>query len=267
MMEKEAIIRNGNVSLLSYTRDAEDVVYAAARGCYSTLPSVDILAVGLTDPSTSKTKERVIHDILKSGHHSCLEHASYTFCIAGISRVAQQHLTRHRLASFSVQSLRYTKAEEDQFRIANSIQNNEEADEIMGVHLYNCTKVYKKLINLGIPQEDARDALPLCTTSNITVTMNARELRHFFTVRTCRRAQEEIRDIAVNMMGICNSVHPLLFQDCGPYCATHDGQCKEMHPCGEEPFKGTKEKFACSEKDYAAYVSKYPERAKRVRDE
>lgn len=237
-MEKEATIRYKNVSLLSYTRDAEDVVYAAARGCYSTLSSVDILAVGLTDPSTPKTKERVIHDILKSGHHSCCEHANYTFCIENISRSCSHQLVRSRIASFSHQSLRYTLAQDGQFRIPDSIAMRPATKEIMECHINACKGIYDKLVALGIPKEDARDALPMCTTSHITVTMNARELRHFFTLRTCRRAQQEIRDIANNMLAICYSLHPLLFQECGPYCATHNGQCKEAVPCGETPFNG-----------------------------
>ena len=84
---------------------------------------------------------------------------------------------------------------------------------------------YRELLAAGVPAEDARFVLPNAAATRIIVTMNARELRHFFTMRCCRRAQWEIRELAERMLGLARAAAPVLFEGCGPACVT--GACPE----------------------------------------
>ena len=95
-------------------------------------------------------------------------------------------------------------------------------------------RIYSRLIEVGIPEEDARYILPNACTTNIILTMNARELRHFFSLRCCERAQWEIRELAKKMLKICKEVSPIIFEDAGPSCV-RDGFCRESKSCGRAP--------------------------------
>lgn len=81
------------------------------------------------------------------------------------------------------------------------------------------------MINAGVPAEDARYILPQGITTKLYMTMNARELRHFFSLRCCTRAQWEIRALADEMLRLCKEVAPALFEDAGPGCVR--GKCPE----------------------------------------
>ena len=93
---------------------------------------------------------------------------------------------------------------------------------------------YNEFLQAGIPAEDARYVLPNASATKIVLTMNARELRHFFALRCCNRAQWEIRDMACRMLKLAKEVAPVLFDDAGPNCVK--GVCSEMKPCGN-PWK------------------------------
>ena len=88
---------------------------------------------------------------------------------------------------------------------------------------------YEKLLSLGIPKEDARFILPHGGETRIVVTMNARELNHFFALRCCNRAQWEIRDVAWQMLKLAHEAAPALFDECGPECLR--GRCPEGKMC------------------------------------
>ena len=103
--------------------------------------------------------------------------------------------------------------------------------------LNSAQTLYKEYLDAGVPAEDARYLLPNASATKIIVTMNARELRHFFALRCCNRAQWEIRDMACKMLNLAKKAAPLLFADAGPDCA-RDG-CNETFPCGK-PWKNSK---------------------------
>ncbi|HPC77702.1 MAG TPA: FAD-dependent thymidylate synthase [bacterium] len=212
------------VELLSYTPEPDRVVAISARLCYSKI-GISELAEKLTDDK--------IKDLLKklesSGHLSPLEHANFTFGIEGISRVTSHQLVRHRIASYSQQSQRYVKMSNGEFVIPPSIKKNSSASELV-YNLYDMAmSVYNKLIQLGIPEEDARYILPQGITTKIIVTMNARELLHFFNLRCCLRAQWEIRTMANLMLRKVKEVAPIIFEKAGPSCFS--GPCPEEGPC------------------------------------
>lgn len=167
---------------------------------------------------------------MRSGHDSVLEHASFTFEIKGVSRVLLAQLTRHRIASFTVLSQRYVDQGNREYVMPDSIQNNELTSSLFADVVSQLDEIYEKLIRAGIPKEDARYILPQCITTDLIMTMNARELGHFFSLRCCNRAQTEIRLLADKMLQIVVKEHPELFKNAGPGCVR--GHCPEAKPCG-----------------------------------
>lgn len=195
--------------------------------------------VGVADESASlcvgKSPDgKSLKHALKSGHESVLEHVSFTFKISGISRACSHQLVRHRLASYSQQSQRYVSEHSFEYVIPESIKKDGRADEQYSWAMKVIQKVYDDLVAHGIPKEDARYVLPNACTTSLIVTMNARELRHFFGLRCCNRAQWEIRDVANIMLAECKRVAPDIFTDAGAYCISR-GFCTESRSCGKYP--------------------------------
>ncbi|MBC7320657.1 FAD-dependent thymidylate synthase [bacterium] len=213
-----------NVKLLSYTPEPDRVVALSARLCYSKI-DISKLAEKLTNEKIKELLDR----LRRSGHLSPFEHASFTFGIEGISRVTSHQLVRHRIASYSQQSQRYVKMTKADFVIPPSIMKNESALELLSNVNEFARSTYNKLIELGIPEEDARYVLPQGVTTKIIVTMNARELLHFFNLRCCLRAQWEIRIMANHMLEEVKKVAPIIFEKAGPFCFS--GPCPEEGPC------------------------------------
>ena len=220
-----------NVILLAHTPEPDAVVAAAARICYR-----DVSAADLLKGEEENLSRKLIADLFKSGHVSTFEHVSFTFGIDGLSRVASHQLVRHRVASFSQQSQRYVKMNYDPEAviIPPSIQNNPEALKIFNDAVKQSQEAYKNLIDLGIAKEDARFILPHGHSTRLVLTMNARELHHFFSLRLCRRAQWEIHELARKMLILCREKAPVLFEKAGPSCIF--GKCSEARSCGN-PYK------------------------------
>lgn len=214
-----------NIELLSYTPDPEKVVALAARLCYSP-SSISELQQKLEAADV----ESFLDKIMSLGHHSVLEHAAFTFGIEGISRVTSHQLVRHRIASFSQQSQRYV-SHKDEFTsiMPDTIADNVEARQIFAFMSETVHKAYAQLVDMGIPPEDARYILPNATETKIVMSMNARELLHFFALRCCQRAQWEIREMAVEMLRVVKKVAPAIFRVAGPGCVK--GPCPEAAFC------------------------------------
>ena len=222
---------NMNVILLSHTHDPDALVAAAARICYR-----DVTASELLKGEEKNLSRSLIADLFRSGHTSTFEHVSFTFGIDGLSRVASHQLVRHRLASFSQQSQRYVKMSPDPEAviIPPSIQANPEALSLFTESVRKSQETYAQLTALGIPKEDARFILPHGHSTRLVMTMNARELHHFFGLRLCRRAQWEIHELAKKMLALCREIAPVLFEKAGPSCIF--GKCSEAKSCGK-PYK------------------------------
>ena len=159
------------------------------------------------------------------GHLSVVEHAVFTFSVEGVSRALTHQLVRHRIASFSQQSQRYVSLKEPTFVTPPTVKGNPEAERAFSETMDAIWDAYRRLEDMGIPAEDARYLLPNGCTTNITVTMNARELLHLFSLRCCSRAQWEIREMAERMLELCREVSPVIFKDAGPPCVR--GPCPE----------------------------------------
>jgi thymidylate synthase (FAD) len=228
------------VVLLQHTPDPERSVASAARLCYA-----PVSAAQLKEEMSEDEVGKLIRVLIASGHESALEHATFTFAIDGVSRACTHQLVRHRVASYSQQSQRYVRFEND-FITPLSIAKNKEAKAIFEQAMKDCKEAYDKLVEIGMAegrgkeavQEDARFVLPNAAETKIVVTMNVRELRYFFGNRCCKRAQWEIRALALEMFRLCRHIAPRLFWKAGPSCV--NGPCKEGRmTCGEPYSKET----------------------------
>ena len=213
------------VTLLTHTPEAEKAVAAAARLCYSATDGCDLFE-GMDDEKV----ERLLQKLVKSGHYSPFEHANFTFAIDGISRACSHQLVRHRLASYSQKSQRYVKEGDFDYVMPASIRFALSKPKKYAALMRQIQEFYDELVADGISAEDARYVLPNACKTNIVVTMNARELRHFFSLRCCSRAQWEIRAVANEMLALAKEAAPLLFENAGATCVSQ-GVCYEGDMC------------------------------------
>ena len=221
------------VQLVRHTADPEALTALGARLCYAG-GDVEKLLTAIEE----KDQRAFVEKIMSMGHESVLEHVSFTFLVEGVSRVLLAQLTRHRIASFSVQSQRYVSyANGFGYIIPPAIEAlGEEAVAEYESQMAQMQTWYegwqKKLGDAGEKSnEDARFVLPNACETRVLLTMNARELRHFFELRMCSRAQWEIRQMANSMFAECVKAAPAMFRDAGPGCLR--GGCPEgAKSCG-----------------------------------
>jgi len=209
------------IKLICHTPEPERTVAMAARLCYSAVG-----AEQLQDKMPAEQIGKLIDKIIEVGHLSAFEHVSFTFAVEGVSRVLTHQLVRHRLASYSQQSQRYVKEHDFEYITPPSIAANPVAVTKFCALMDTVRAAYDELVALGVHQEDARYCLANATETKIVVTMNARELLHFFELRCCNRAQWEIRALAENMLTEVRTAAPQLFAKAGPTCVTA-AYCRE----------------------------------------
>ncbi len=239
------------VELLTYTPDADKMVAAAAKLCYA---KSDIAT--LLDKLTPEKVESFLQTLSDLGHESPIEHVSFTFGIEGVSRALLAQITRHRIASFSVQSQRYVAKSSFEYILPPEIAACPEAKAEFEAAMAEDAAHYERLRHLLMEKhyadflaqgkeesvaksmaekkanEDARFVLPNACDTRMILTMNARSLRNFFRLRCCNRAQWEIRALACQMLKLAREAAPLLFAHAGPACLY--GPCAEgAYSCGK----------------------------------
>ena len=250
------------VKLIEHTPNPEKVVASAAKLCYSQV-GVDEILENLDEEKTQKFLDM----LMTYGHHSPIEHVSFTFAIEGVSRSLTHQLVRHRVASYSQQSQRYVKLQQFEYIIPPDIEKNEDARELFMKSMKRVQEEYNQLVEILYKNEldilikqytsdkelmsieeinakqyailkskaekkaieDARYVFPNACETKIMVTMNARELIHFFNHRCCNRAQWEIRKMAKEMLMQARTIAPVLFKYAGPSCV--NGPCPEGGMC------------------------------------
>ena len=233
------------LKLLQATENPVALIYAACRQCYSEQFAADIF----TQAKKQETKqEEFISKVIASGHLSPLEHVSFTFAVSGVSRALSHQLVRHRIASYSQQSQRYVKADDFGYVMPQSINRDQvlkaEFEAIIAAIRVSYDKILRRFEQKGITGEkanqDARFILPQAAETKLVVTMNCRQLLHFFKQRCCERAQWEIRHLADKMLTICKNVLPCVFLNAGAKCIEL-GYCPEIEKfsCGKYPLKQT----------------------------
>ena len=239
------------VTLISCTPDPERTVASAARLCYSAA-SIDTVMEKMTDEKTAS----FVDMLAEIGHASPIEHAYFTFGIEGVSRSLLAQITRHRIASYSVQSQRYVAEHQFEYVLPPEIEAIPEAAEEYRRAMEADVQHYERLTEIlkakhlktyldkGLDEkaaaraaekqaiEDARFVLPNACTTKMIMTMNARSLLNFFEHRCCNRAQWEIRELAERMLALCVQKAPHIFKNAGPSCVS--GACPEgKMTCGK----------------------------------
>lgn len=209
-----------SVTLLAHTPEPVMKIALGARLCYS---DSDIASLA---EATKGREDKLVKKLYSLGHLAMFEHASFTFGIEGVSRSLLAQITRHRVASFAVQSQRYVKMDGADFVVPPAIEAlGEEAINEYSAQLETMQGFYNHWLNLGIKAEDARFMLPNAAATRMLVTMNARELLHFLSLRCCERAQWEIRRLAWCMLGILLREAEPIFINAGPNCVCE--KCSE----------------------------------------
>ena len=253
------------VRLIAHTPEPEKVVAAAAKLCYSDAHITDLLD-GLDEEKTA----RFLTMLSDLGHASPIEHASFTFGIEGVSRTLLAQITRHRIASFSVQSQRYVRLDDFRYVIPPEIEAIPEAKAAFIESMNEDAQRYLDLVQKledghtarlmaeGMPEkqarakaskqanEDARFVLPNACETKMVMTMNCRSLQNFFNLRCCNRAQWEIRAVADEMLKLVLPLAPHIFAAAGPRCLT--GPCPEGRMCCGKQVE-VREKYAALKKE------------------
>ncbi|HEX3037816.1 MAG TPA: FAD-dependent thymidylate synthase [Oscillospiraceae bacterium] len=239
------------VTLITHTPEPEKTIAAAAKLCYSPA-SIETVMDGLTEEKVASFVEM----LAEIGHESPIEHASFTFGIEGVSRSLLAQITRHRIASYSVQSQRYVTETKFEYVFPPEIEAIPEAKAEFIAAMEEDQRHYEQLTELlkakhkaefmkagkdekeadRLAQkkaiEDARFVLPNACATKMICTFDARSLFNFFSHRCCNRAQWEIRDVATQMLLLVRSVAPNLFAHAGPPCL--NGACPEgKMSCGK----------------------------------
>ena len=161
-----------------------------------------------------------------------LPHMGYTFAVEKISRACSHQLVRHRLASFSQQSQRYITARRFSERFVTPPSVEAAGEPVFLELVEKASEAYQRLVDRGVPKEDARFVLPNAAETSLLMTMDGRSLFHFFGLRCCNRAQWEMRALADAMLGEARAAEPEVFDDAGPYCYQL-GYCPEgRFTCG-----------------------------------
>ena len=231
------------VTLLAHTPDALSLIYAAFRQCYHPGYVADMWPRLLSGEIAREKQADFVARILASGHESPIEHVSFTFAIAGISRALSHQLVRHRIASYSQQSQRYVDAAGFDYVLPPQIAAVPEAKARFEAAMVQAGAAYAELQTIlaahgrgAKANEDARFVLPNACETKIVVTMNCRSLLHFFELRCCMRAQWEIRAVAGRMLALCREALPVIFAGAGARCERL-GYCPEdaRFSCGRYP--------------------------------
>lgn len=206
---------NFKVKLLSYT--PLEVINTAIRTCWDSHDKSDNLG--------EKDLDLIKRVLLQANHFSVAEHCVFNFFIQGISRLNLMELTRHRLASYSVKSTRYTLKElrnETEFTIKDkeraskyiNLTDNNNVDECSIQALENVRRLVNNAVNYNVTQDLIKYALPECYKTDLTFSINVRSLRNLLKLRTSKTAHFEIRQLAFKLYEALPEEFKFLFKDC-----------------------------------------------------
>ena len=248
------------VKLIQMTENPIDIMWTAARTCYSEKSPIEMWEDrdGVVSDGCEHTAEyisqcennrwKLVEKVLRSGHSSIAEHIYFTFAIEGISRSCSHQLVRHRAGIvFSQQSQRYVEIKESKqelLEILNRYDGVEmkalcdkyfvEFKDRIDSDLIKVLCQYRDLVDGGCKAEDARNVLPNATKTNITMSLNYRELIHICNLRLCTRAQKEIRDLFKLIVEEVRTKEERLTNYLVPQCEVL-GICTEHQCCGRKP--------------------------------
>ncbi len=170
------------------------------------------------DLITESSSRSFVKNILKSGHESVIEHFPISvrvICDRGVSH----EIVRHRIASYSQESTRYCNYSMDKFESSITyiepcfFKKGSEQYSIWENTMKNIEKAYFELLSLGATPQEARSVLPNSLKTEIVMTMNLREWRHFLKLRTSRAAHPQMREIANSILSLFLTIVPIIFDE------------------------------------------------------
>ena len=167
---------------------------------------------------SNDSAEKFIRNILKRGHESVIEHASITFKIV-CDRGVSHEIVRHRIASYSQESTRYCNYSQDKFGNELSFikpcfwKTDSESYKIWESSMLQIEKNYFYLIDNGASPQEARSILPNSLKTEIYVTMNLREWRHFLKLRTSKAAHPQMQEVSIMIYDVLAKKLPAIFDD------------------------------------------------------
>jgi len=192
-----------SVELLWITPDAEKQIEVAGRTCYKSENKI-------TDDSANQFAEQMCD----RGHHAMLEHASASFRII-TDRGITHEIVRHRLASYAQESTRYCNYSASKFdQECSFIEPPNLTDLVRQVWFVACESAetaYFAMLYAGCSPQIARSVLPNCLKTEIVMTANFREWRHFISLRSTKAAHPQIRPITQNILKILLETAPSVF--------------------------------------------------------
>lgn len=211
------------------------ILINAIRTCYDSFDksdsswyvSKDLKSYNANMFDLGSKDKALIERIIDSQHHSCLEHIVFNFEIKGISRLVLQELARHRIASYSVKSTRYTlsRLKHEQPFLFVDIETEDELNKriekyinLTGIPQIDSAAIdalekLRQLIYIGVPNDKAKYALPESMKTDLYWTINARSLQNFLTLRLSPKAHFEIRELALQIYKAIPSDYKLLFKN------------------------------------------------------
>jgi len=193
-----------NIELIAYTQGNPLLEK------YKDIKPAELCAIAAAQCYQSAPKAATVSGCIRRGHESVIEHANFTFLVEGISRACLAQWTRHRLMSYSVKSQRYCRENEINVVRPDTV---DEGDSLWEEAIEKAWDTYNRLIQQGVPKQDARYLLPNACCTTMVVTMNARSLRNFLKLRMDNHAQWEIRKAAEIIYDIVMEIAPALFED------------------------------------------------------
>ena len=219
------------VNLIDSTANPIRALYMAYRVCYSALTPQQVLDRIEDERISQETMEEFVAARLKTGHTSPLEQVWFEFGIAGVSRAFSHQFVRHRIGiSFEQQSQRYVTYKDGTFpyTVPATVEQAGLADD-MRVLFDQAGMLYQRMVEAGVPAEDARFLLPNATNTNFKIAVNFLELLHLCDQRLCIRAQWEFRKVTALMRAEVLRKVPALGRYLQPKCGE-----KRLGYCDEE---------------------------------
>ena len=214
------------VQLISYTPNPELLIAGAARLCYRDISAVEVMK------EIHKDVDSLLGRVISSGHHSVLEHVTFSFALDEVSRVLTHQLVRHRVGiAYSQQSQRYTHLDATGFVVPKSIEISPLKFKAR-IAMHESLALYEELVTAGVPKEDARYVLPQAIQTRMVMTVNARQLIHMYAINACFRSQWEFRDSMNALRREVKTVSPRLAKEMKIKCIAM-GYCNEASPCKE----------------------------------
>ncbi len=206
------------------------LVYTACRTCYSELEPQEIFRRAAAGEVSQAAMQRLIANVVGSGHGSTIEHIVFTFAISGVSRTLSHQLVRHRAGvAFDQQSQRYVKFKGAATMLPGTIADGDPAlRERFEAQVDGALELYGDLVDAGVPGEDARFVFPNATRTNLVMTANLRALIHMSGLRLCTMAQWEIRRLFQLVRHEVFGVSPFLGSFLAPKCVPL-GYCDEFN--------------------------------------